>query len=275
MRDPHADLFASPAALEALRRQWIAPTAGRAAIDTASDGFKVDLDLGQVRFPARSRHGTDVGLAAHEIGHFLTIDDKRCVRDAFDLRFGVPDLTMLWNPDKVATGTGQAMAEARAIAWETVLLEDLLQIDRTTHIRYQCWVLRHLPGFAAIPGQDSQARIDWLTDRTLGLAAELDSGAVEDRWRERIAALPRLFQREQDRLIAIEQVGYLAESLDAPPGWTATVYRHAFGSAEAFVVEICDPDGHGHCDDFDSMTQAKAFIEPALQAIASEIRPAP
>lgn len=275
MRDPHADIFASDASFEALQREWMDPTEGRALLDPASVAFQVDLDREQVRFPARSRGGTDACLAAHEMGHFLTIDEKRSVRDAFDLRFGVPDLAALWNPNMIATGTGQALAEARAIACEAVILGDLLPIDRTTHIRYQCWVLRHLPGFIAVPGRDLDERIGWLTDKTLGFAAKLDAASLRCRWQKRIADLPRLFQYERDRLLAIEAPGILTETLIAPPGWTATIHRHAFGSAQSFIVEIADPDGQGYGDDFDSLAQAHAFIEPALQAIAPETLPAP
>ena len=236
MDDPHADLLTSSHAVAMLDRSWMAESLGRARLNPESEFFTADLDAMQVLFPTRARRTLDCGLAAHEMGHFLTIDEKRCVRDAFDLRFGIPDLSTMPAPTMIATTSGQGISEARAIACETVILEDLLGIDPVAHIRYQCWVLRHLEGFVSLPGRSADDRIAWLTDRTLSIAASLDIDTIRSTWRTRIDALPRLFQQERDRLAAIELPGTIVCTLPAPAGWSATIYSHAFGAAESFVA---------------------------------------
>lgn len=221
--------------------------------------------LDGLEFPTKfeaTRSGTDVQATQHEMGHFVSISERRCVMAGFGFGGGVPDLNFQpWK--RMHTGPVSGIVEAKAIAWELILLRDLHGLEPPTRVLVDS--LRYASDFYLYPGGNDEGRYDWVADKVDGFARDFEDVARFDRlWHERCSKLPELLAVERIRanLHTVPPI-YVEKHEAFIEGWDATIEQRVLDGIEEVSVTLDDGE--------DATYETFATIEAAQNWVA-EVR---
>ncbi|MCZ7862776.1 hypothetical protein O9X98_15480 [Agrobacterium salinitolerans] len=210
----------------------------------------------------------NVTAPLHEMGHFITLDDARCVRSGFGFRGGTPYVSCgeFW---RLPTGPWSATAEGKAIAWEIIVLRDLFGMEPNYYD--SCRALSHSTDFLKYEGGNDRERITWVAEKVRNWVAEFGSLAdFESAWHARCERLPELLARETARIAATSRPptseDVYEHDIDGDI-WTFTVYTHGEGMDEQFVVDIActAAEGRSEYEQFDRKDQALGWIDRTVE----------
>jgi hypothetical protein len=226
------------------------------------------------RFPQgfqATRSRVDVGATQHEMGHFVTVSKNRAVRVAFGFGGGVPDLG--FDPlSRTPVNPASANVEAKAIAWEYILMRDLhgLQPD----VDHLASSLKYASDFDRYEGGTPEERIIWVANKVRGYIADFgDLAAFDAIWRTRCLELPELFARESIRANLYKGEPVLTERIEGIyDDWVAILktYRQADVEETSVVLRQVDDVGEEFSayEAFDTNTAARRWVQTVKEFYA-------
>lgn len=218
---------------------------------------------------AASQGKRDVSASQHEMGHFITVPEERCIRPAFGFGGGVPILSHFDPYDsrnRMMLGNASATVEAKAMAWEVILTRDLHGIE----LDYDdiASSLIYTEDFLNYKGSNDKEKLRWAAEKIIHYVNEF--GTADDfrkRWRERCEKLPELFRREEVRAnLYDEEPVSCVEVPHVNDGWHAIIEERRKDDVKLFSVSLKrdDPEDweklEGIFEDFDSYDQAHRWI---------------
>jgi hypothetical protein len=198
------------------------------------------------------------------MGHFVTVAKNRAVRFAFGFGGGVPDLG--FDPSsRMPINPASASVEAKAIAWEYILMRDLhgLQpdvVDLASSLKYAS-------DFDRYQGSSSDEKIAWVADKVRGYIAEFGGLARFDAaWTSRCQELPDLFARETIRANLYKSEPVTTETIDGINGdWIAVLKTYRQGDVSETSVtprQIEDVfEEFSAYETFDTDTVARRWVQ--------------
>jgi hypothetical protein len=273
MRDDVSEVRAtSPEALAMIRRRFADPFSPTISIG-GYDEMRVEHANGgmasRLVFPASFAGSRKIDVAAtlHEMGHFLTVPESRCVREGFGFGGGVPQ-PGLDGFERVPTRPHSAFSEGKAIAWEIITMRDLF--GHEPDLAASCSALRHTFDFACYPGVDEDERLEWAAGVIDGYVREFGTvGEFEALWRQRCARLPELFAREDAirRIVCAEPK--VLETISEVVGedeWSFRIHAyHGEGLSQYEAVVACSAaEGYEDTELFDTEQACRGWIERTI-----------
>jgi hypothetical protein len=198
------------------------------------------------------------------MGHFVTVAKNRAVRFAFGFGGGVPDLG--FDPSsRMPINPASAIVEAKAIAWEYILMRDLhgLQpdvVDLASSLKYAS-------DFDRYQGGSSEEKIAWVADKVRGYIAEFGGLAEFDAaWKNRCQELPDLFARETIRANLYKGEPVMTETIDGiNDDWIAVLKTYRQGDVAETSVVLRQVDDVGEefsaYETFDTDTAARRWVQ--------------
>jgi hypothetical protein len=211
---------------------------------------------------------TDVQATQHEMGHFVTVSERRCVMPAFGFGGGVPELGFQpWQ--RIHTRPASGVVEAKAIAWEAIMFRDLHGIDPPSRVMVDS--LRYASDFHLYPGGGDEAKLEHvaaLVDRFIARFEDISHFDIQ--WNERCGRLPELMARETIRrnLHALPPV-YVERHEGITEGWDVTIEcRSSHGVEETLV--IVDDGEDATSEAFPTLAAARAWMEEIRTCYAGE-----
>lgn len=262
----------TPENLKIIEDRFIAPYRHHLAI-SGYDEMKQRFDgetLSGLTFPMGYAANRNVNLTAtlHEFGHFITLNEARCVRSGFGFRGGTPYVSC-GEFYRLPTGPWSATTEGKAIAWEIIVLRDLFGVEPDYY--QSCRALSHGTDFLKYEGGNERERIAWVAEKVKNWVSEFGGLAdFESVWHARCERLPELFARETQKLAALNKPATSEEvyehEIDGDT-WTFTLYTHGEGASEQFVVDIVcsDAEGQSENEQFDRKEQALGWIDRTVE----------
>lgn len=218
--------------------------------------------LAGIRFPDRyevSRDGFDLSVTQHEMGHFVSVSERRCVMPGFGFGGGVPDLNFgAWKRTPVRPASG--VVEAKAMAWEIVMYRDLHGFRPSTLSIVQA--ISHAGDFFLYPGDDDRNRYGWIAERVDEFVSEFgDISSFDTLWETRCRNLPRLLERETIRAnLHLREPDHVERMDGFVDGWDAIVEHRIDRGVEEVSVML--DDGHDATfETFPNMESAKRWLE--------------
>lgn len=238
---------------------------------TLADGLQITnfcrIDI-PARFLAEARE-IDLSLAFHEMGHLVTLPERRIVRPGFGFANGVPILIGgEWH--RMPLGASSAKVEAMAMAWEHILLRDVLGI--TVEMREICSSLQHASDFQNYKGDTTAEKIDWVTAMAEAYATDYGTSEnFEAAWHERCERLPTLFAQEDERFTLLErapnQIDRWTFPEDSRNDWIFELSSYEGPSVSAFCVSVSsDQAFEPLVETFDSQAEAYRWIRHSIRA---------
>lgn len=235
--------LASEAALDIIRERYFLPVAPLLDLD-GSDGVtrvfdpKTDV-LQQLLFPVRysSTPSADASITLHEMGHFVSLNPNRIVREGFGLGGGLPDLS--FHPwERISYKPYSAKTEAMAIAWEIIVARDLF--DEQLDPRAAVEALAFSNDFLFYEGKTDAEKFDWVADivrENISLYGTIDD--FDRLWFERCARLPQLF-RDEDIRRTLSLTSPLSTEIlpDINEDWNVQLFHFKQDHVEEFHVEL-------------------------------------
>jgi hypothetical protein len=216
-----------------------------------------------IGFQATTTH-FDIAATQHEMGHFVTVAENRAVRVAFGFGGGMPELG--WNPMlRMPINPASANVEAKAIAWEIILLRDMHGID--ADVTMMASSLVHARDFDLYHGRTKDEKIAWAAEKVQGFIAEF--GTVDEfdvLWRGRCQKLPELFERESVRANLYKSEPVATKRVDGiNDDWIAVVKSYENGDVGETTVTLRQVDDEEEefatHETFESETAALRWIE--------------
>lgn len=264
------EITSSEAARKRVYDRFIAPyepLLGVSGYDGISQKFdKSTNNLIGLHFPGGYNGGVfgpDVSATHHEMGHFITVSENRAVRRNFGFGGGLPLLGMDAF-DRIATKPTSGYVEAKAMAWEIVLMRDLHGCDVEPMDIAKS--LTFASDFMCYPGSEEKSRIAWaaeLIEKHVGEFGTVDD--FERLWVERCEKLPELFRLEDVRqgLYKLEPVK--SEVLpEINSEWSALMETRSDQGVTEITVSLSsahDPDGaYSVYQDFSSEQAALKWV---------------
>lgn len=267
-------------AIKVINEEFIAPYQ-KYLRASGSDGVRQHWKDGKLEafaFPtkyAASRGKLDVSATQHEMGHFVTVPEARCIRNGFGFGGGVPILG-LGNPydprNRMMLGNASATVEAKAMAWEVILTRDLHGI--TLDYDDIAYSLVYTQDFLNYEGTNEKERLRWAAEKIIRYVNEF--GTVDDfrsLWHARCKKLPDLFRREEIRLNLYEESPVFREEVPhVYEGWHAIIEERTKENVSLFTVALKKDapedweESEGVYEDFDTYDQAYRWIARVREA---------
>lgn len=263
----------SQEAFNAIRDEFIEPYSRYLRI-LGQGGVKQGWNGGTISyfaFPSsyNSSSKRDVSAVQHEMGHFITVPEVRCIRTGFGFGGGIPVLSHSnpYGPDnRMMLGNMSATTEAKAMAWEVILSRDIhgIELDHVDIARS----LTFTDDYLNYEGKTDKEKIQWAADKITRFVGEF--GTADDfrrHWHERCAKLPELFRREQIRATLYEENPVTREEIPhVNEGWHAIIEERVKEDVNMFSVSLKrdDPEDweehEGIYEDFDTYDQAHRWV---------------
>lgn len=211
----------------------------------------------------------DVSAVQHEMGHFITVPEVRCIRTGFGFGGGIPVLSHSnpYGPDnRMMLGNMSATTEAKAMAWEVILSRDIhgIELDHVDIARS----LTFTDDYLNYEGKTDKEKIQWAADKITRFVNEF--GTADDfrkLWHERCAKLPELFRREQVRSSIHEHEPVsVSDLVEINDEWHGFVEHRSREGVDLFSVTIKkkEPEDweelEGIYEDFDTSIQANRWL---------------
>lgn len=272
------NLKESQDAFERVKEIFFTPYADHIGIGGV-DGVSQQRDAGRITkflFPKGflADRTVDVSATQHEMGHFITVPEPKCVRVGFGFNGGIPTF---WgdeyDPDnKIYVSPASANSEAKAMAWEVIISRDLHNLDLDHHFIARS--LRLTDDFLRYEGKNEGERIDWVANKILGYVEEF--GTIDDFkriWDERCQKLPDLIRREnlREKMRGEDPVS-ISRMDDIYEGWHAIIEEREKSDVQTFTVHLMKDapeeweEGLSIRRVFDTMKQATRWVESITAA---------
>lgn len=248
---------------------------------SGSDGVRQHWQDGKLEFfafptkYAGSQGKRDVSASQHEMGHFVTVPEERCIRRAFGFGGGVPILSHLdpYDPrNRMMLGNVSATVEAKAMAWEVILTRDLHGIDLDSSDIASSLI--YTEDFLNYKGSNEKERLRWAAEKIIKYVDEF--GTVDDfrkLWHARCKKLPELFRREEIRSNLYDEQPVSREAIPhVNEGWHAIIEERTKEDVHIFSVALKrdDPEEweklEGIFQDFDTYEQAHRWVMRVREA---------
>lgn len=259
----------SPKAFELFTRRFIHPWSPLLALsgyDGIGQMWQND-SLTSITFPlgftATMNRTNDISAAQHEAGHFISVPEHRTVRPSFGFHGGIPSLGF-YGLAPLPTKPNSADVEARAMAWEVILMRDLhgIEVDPATITSS----LTFASDFWLYEGATNSEKLAWATgkvSRYVTLFGTIDD--FERLWVERCEKLPELMRRETIRSTIFDTQPVETITVESiVDNWAGQIHIYTVDDVQQAAVTIFNPsrpDLPPYDDSFDTKHEAIKFLE--------------
>lgn len=237
-----------------------------------------DDKLEYFSFPTKysaSQGKRDVSASQHEMGHFITVPEERCIRRGFGFGGGVPILSHSDPYDRrnrMMLGNVSAAVEAKAMAWEVIMTRDLHGIELDYNDIASSLI--YTDDFINYKGSTNKEKLHWAAEKIINYVDEF--GSIDNfrkLWHKRCEKLPELFRREEIRCNIYDEKPVSREEIPhVNDGWHAIIEERSKEDVQMFSVAIKrdDPEDweklEGIFEDFDTYDQAHRWVMRVREA---------